>query len=108
MLQFGLWVFLGINLLVRVPIRIAIRFFKVNNDKLYTADLISTLAAGFWFVALGIGALIAGEVDSGEAITGIVVFGGLLLFISGAWLYVEIKERREKKQKETCESKRKI
>lgn len=96
--EFLLCVFVGINLLIRLPIRIAIRLFKVRNDKLYTADLISTLAAGFCFVVLCIGTLIAGEVDTGLAVTCIVLFGGILLFITGAWLYVEIKERRNKKK----------
>lgn len=99
MLKFLLWVFVGINLLLRLPIRIAIRFFKVKNDKLDIADLISTLAAGFCFVGLCIGALIAGEVDTGLAVACIVLFGGLFLFIAGAWLYVQIKEIRKRKNK---------
>lgn len=98
MLQFWLWVFLGINLLVRLPIRIAIRFFKVKNDKLDIADIISTLAAVFCFVALCIGALLSGEVDTGLAVACIVLFGGIFLLISGVWLYVQIKEIREKKK----------
>jgi hypothetical protein len=96
--EFWVYVFLGINLLIRVPIRIAIRLFKVQNDKLYTADLVSTLAATFCIVALCISALMSAEVDTGLAVACIVVFGGLFLLISGAWLYVEIKERVKKTQ----------
>lgn len=98
MLQIWLWIFVGINLLIRLPIRIAIRFFKVQNDKLDIADLASTLATGFCFVGLCVGALLSGEVDTGLAIACIVLFGGISLFISGVWLYVQIKERREKKK----------
>ena len=98
MLEFWLWVFVGINLLVRLPIRIAIRAFKVNNDKLNTADIISTLAAGFCLVVLCIGALMSGEVDTGLAVACIVLFGGLFLLIGGAWLYAEIKERKNRKK----------
>ena len=97
MSYFWLYVFLGINLLVRLPIRIAIRAFKVENDKLYTADLISTLAAGFCFVMMAIFALIEGDVDTGLAVTCIVLFSGLFLLIAGAWLYSHIKERKENK-----------
>lgn len=98
MLQFWLWVFVGINLLVRLPIGIAIRFFKVKNDKLDIANLISLLAAGFCFVGLCIGALLSGEVDTGLAVACIVVFDGIFLLIAGAWLYVQIKEIRNKKK----------
>ena len=98
MLQFWLWVFVGINLLVRLPIRIAKRAFKVQNDKLDTADLMSTLAAVLCFVGLCIGALIEGEVDSELAIACIALFGGLFLLIAGAWLYVQIKERKNKRK----------
>lgn len=99
MLQFWLWVFVGINLLVRVPIRIAIKAFKIQSDILDIADLIAFLASGFCFVGLCIGALVAGEVETGLGITCIILFGGILLFISGALFYVEIKERRENKKR---------
>lgn len=93
---FLLCLFVGINLLIRLPIRIAIRWFKVQNDKLYTADIISTLAACFCLVWLCIYALISAEVNTGLATACIVLFGGIFLLISGAWLYVKIKERIEK------------
>lgn len=96
MLQFGLWVFVGINLLIRVPIGIAKRVFKVQNDKLDTADLIAFLASGFLFVGLCIGALVAGEVDTGLAVACIVLFGGIFLLISGAFVYVHFEERKKR------------
>lgn len=95
MLKFLLWVFVGINLLLRLPIRIAKRGFKIKNDKLDTADLISTLAAVFCFVVLCIVALISGEVDTGLAVTCAVLFGGIFLLIAGAWIYVQIKEKNK-------------
>ena len=92
------WIFLGINLLVRVPIRIAIRCFKIASDSLAVWDLIATLAAGVSFLGLCICALIEGEIETGLAIACIVLFGGILLLITGAWLYVQIKERIENKE----------
>jgi hypothetical protein len=90
-----LWVFVGINLLVRLPIRIAVRFFKVSNDKLDTADLISTIAAGLCFIGLCIALLFSGEIDTAGAVAIMVVFGGPLLLIGGAWVYVKIKEKKK-------------
>lgn len=98
MIKFWGILFLAINLLIRVPIRIAIRCFKIQNDKLYVADLIATLAALASFIGICICGLLSGEVESGLAIACIVLFGGLFLLISGAWLYAQIKERREKKK----------
>ena len=69
MLQFWLWVFLGINLLIRVPIRIAIKMFKIQSVILDIADLIAFLASGFCFVGLCIGALVAGEVEMWLAVS---------------------------------------
>ena len=99
MLQIWLWVFVGINLLIRLPIRIAIRGFKVQNEKLETYDLIATLAATFCFIGLCINALATGKVSTGLAVACIVLFGGIFLLITGASLYVKFKEIIEKKKK---------
>lgn len=93
-----IWIFLGINLLIRVPIRIAIRFFKIQNDALLTADLISTLAALACFLGMCITALILGVVNTALAIACIVLFGGIYLLLSGAWIYAIIKEKKKKKK----------
>jgi hypothetical protein len=41
---------------------------------------------------------LSGEVDTGLAVACIVLFGGIFLLIAGVWLYVQIKEIREKKK----------
>lgn len=99
MLQIGLQIWVAFNLLIRVPIRVAIKFFKIQSDKLDIADSIAFFASGYCFIGLGIGALVAGEVEeTGVAVACIVLFGGILLFMTGAWLYVYITEKREKKK----------
>lgn len=96
MLKIWLWLFAGINLLVRLPIRIAKRVYWIESEKLDTADLISTLAAVLCFIGLCISALLSEEVDTALAVICILLFGGISLLIGGAWLYVKIKERKNK------------
>ena len=97
MTMIWLWAFVGINLLIRLPIGIAKRIFKVDNEKLDTIDFISSIAVGFCFVGMGISGIIAGEVDIGLAIACIILIGGITFFLFGVGVYVYIKEKREKK-----------
>lgn len=99
MLTIWLYLFVGINLLIRLPVRIAIRYFKIESDKLYTIDYIARLVVGFCFVGMIASAMIAGEIDTGLAITCIVLFGGGLLFLSGVAVYSYIKEKRDNNKK---------
>ena len=108
MLQIGLQIWVAINLFIRFPLGIIVKVFKIENDIIDIADLIAFLASGFLFVGLCIGALVAGEVETGLGIACIILFGGILLFITGAFVYVHFKEKREKKREEIMKAQHQI
>lgn len=80
MLAFLAGMFVVINLLIRVPIRIAL-MANPNNEKLAKVDLVALVVTGFNFIGIIICALTSGEIDSASATACIVVFGGAMLLI---------------------------
>jgi hypothetical protein len=93
MLWFLGGLFLAVNLLIRVPVRIGLKI-NPNNEKLGKIDLIALIATGIIFIALIACALIEGEVESGLATACIIVFGGAMMMIIVPLSLASIKERR--------------
>ena len=93
-----LGIFLDINLVVRIPVRIALKD-NPKNEKLCMIDIGLLLLTGIIFIACIVCALIEGELDSGLAIACIIIFGGAALMIGIPFIIVIIKEFKEKHNK---------
>ena len=99
MTMFFVWLFLGINMLVRLPIRIATRGFNIKSEKLGTIDFISTLAAGYCFLGICISGLIESEIEIELAVVGIALMGGICLLLTGVYVYVNIRDKKNQIKK---------
>ena len=101
-----LGIFVVIMLLVKVPVRIAIRVFNVKNKTVGTIDLVSTIAGVGSLIGMCVCALAEGKVDVGGAVIFILLFGGIALFITGIWVWTTIKEKMMEKRIRTKENKK--
>ena len=79
MYNFLIALFVAINLLIRVPVRIALKF-NSKNEKLVKVDLWAFIAACFNMVAFAIYGMCTGE-NITLAIIVAVLFGGFSLFM---------------------------
>ena len=86
-------IFLGLNLLVRVPIRIGLKI-NPRNEKLAKLDAIAFIATGVVLIAMIICGLLEGEIESGLATAALIVFGGAFLMIIVPLSLAAIKDRR--------------